>query len=201
MTRHVFSYAIGLILLLLVLPSGPRRTLPEKAFLSALPSPAGTYPAVPEALGRYEPLLRQYAAGIGWDWRLLAAIVYHESRFNSTAQSEKGATGLMQILSPRYSVDTLLIPAVNLSIGTAYLQKLENMFDAASPSDSLQFALAAYNLGDGKVKRMVAQADSAGMDPTRWEEVSRLLPRGHHTVSYVDKVMETFRQYSWQLPR
>ena len=81
------------------------------------------------------------------------------------------------------------------------MQKLERMFDAATPADSLKFALAAYNLGDGKVRRMVSQASSAGLDSTRWEEVSRLLPEGHHTSSYVDNVMETFYQYSWQLPR
>ncbi len=201
MNRHILPYFIGLVLILLFLPAGSHRTLPEKAFLSALPSQEHTPVKIPEALNRYEPLLRQYAGEIGWDWRLLAAIVYHESRFNHTAQSGKGATGLMQINSARYSEDTLLIPAVNLAIGTAYLQKLERMFDAATPTDSLKFALAAYNLGDGKVRGMVAQADSAGMDPTRWEEVSRLLPKGHHTSSYVDKVMETYYQYSRQLPR
>lgn len=202
MRRRSLPYIIiGLVLILLILPVGSRHTLSEKAFLSALPSPQRTHVKIPEALSQYEPLLRQYAEKIGWDWRLLAAIVYHESRFNHAAQSGKGATGLMQINSTRYSEDTLLIPAVNLSIGTAYLQKLERMFDAATPADSLKFALAAYNLGDGKVRRMVSQASSAGLDPTRWEEVSRLLPEGHHTSSYVDNVMETFYQYSWQLPR
>ena len=201
MKRRSLPYIIGLVLILLMFPAGSRRTLPEKAFLSDLPAPERTYVKVPEALNQYEPLLRQYAEKIGWDWRLLAAIVYHESRFNHAAQSGKGATGLMQINSPRYSEDTLLIPAVNLSIGTAYLQKLERMFPAATPSDSLKFALAAYNLGDGKMRRMVSKARSAGLDSTRWEEVSRLLPEGHHPSSYVDKVMETYYQYSWQLPR
>lgn len=201
MKRRSLPCIIGLVLILLMFPAGSRRTLPEKAFLSDLPAPERTYVKVPEALNQYEPLLRLYAEKIGWDWRLLAAIVYHESRFNHAAQSGKGATGLMQINSPRYSEDTLLIPAVNLSIGTAYLQKLEQMFPAATPSDSLKFILAAYNLGDGKMKRMVSKARSAGLDSTRWEEVSRLLPEGHHTSSYVDKVMETYYQYSWQLPR
>ena len=201
MKRHSLPYIICLVLILLILPAGSHRTLPEKAFLSALPAPERAYVKVPEALNQYEPLLREYAEKMGWDWRLLAAIVYHESRFNHAAQSGKGATGLMQINSTRYSEDTLLIPAVNLSIGTAYLQKLEQMFQAATPSDSLKFALAAYNLGDGKLRRMVSQASSSGLDSTRWEEVSRLLPEGHHTCSYVDKVMETYYQYSWQLPR
>ena len=201
MKRRSLPCIIGLVLILLMFPAGFRRTQPEKAFLSDLPAPERTYVKVPEALNQYEPLLRQYAEKIGWDWRLLAAIVYHESRFNHAAQSGKGATGLMQINSPRYSEDTLLIPAVNLSIGTAYLQKLERMFPAATPSDSLKFALAAYNLGDGEMRRMVSKARSAGLDSTRWEEVSRLLPEGHHTCSYVDKVMETYYQYSWQLPR
>ena len=132
MKQRMLPYAIGLVLILMILPVGSRRTLSEKAFLSTLPSPDRSYVKIPEALSQYEPLLRQYAEKIGWDWRLLASIVYHESRFNHTAQSGKGATGLMQINSARYSEDTLLIPAVNLSIGTAYLQKLEQMFEAAT---------------------------------------------------------------------
>ena len=191
-----------LTLVLLLLPlQGTRRTGGEEnRFLDFISTSAETA-SVPEPIAPYEELLRQSAEKLGWDWRLLASVIYHESRFNNDVQSTKGATGLMQIHSTRYSEDTLRIPAVNLSIGTNYLKMLDQMFDAAGPVDGLQFTLAAFNMGDGKMRRLIAKADSTGLDATRWEEVSTLLPKGHHTVSYVDKVLETFDQYSSSLPR
>lgn len=195
----ILATSLSLVLLLLP-PQGLWHNVSEKHFLGSIREVA-PQTAVPASIASYENLLRQYAEGIDWDWRLLAAIVYHESRFNNDAQSSKGATGLMQIHSTRYSADTLLIPAVNLSIGTAYLKKLERMFDAAGPMDSLQFALAAFNLGDGKMRRLISRADSAGLDARRWEEVATMLPQGHHTVAYVDKVLNTFDEYSRKYPR
>lgn len=203
MKRRAPFYGLGLCLVLLLPCPGKQHPYPETSFLQMTqdrPRPSSRRSAA-EAITGYEPLLRQYADSIGWDWRLLAAVIYHESRFNNDAQSGKGATGLMQINSPRYSRDTLLIPSVNLSIGTAYLRKLENMFTAATPSDSLKFALAAFNLGDGNVKRLVTRTEEAGLDATRWKDVSRMLPEGHHTVAYVDNVLETYGNYSRQFPR
>lgn len=200
MSRRSLIIAIGLMLLALLLTDAPRRNLPEKAFLSAIPIPDRGNADIPDKLEKYEPLLRQYAAEIGWDWRLLAALVYHESRFNISARSGKGAMGLMQIHSARYSSDILLNPDLNLAIGTAYLQKLEKMFEAASPADSLKFALAAYNMGDGKLRRFRTQTEMAGGNPTRWEDVSRQMPPGHHTRFYVENVLNTFHQYCLYLP-
>lgn len=202
MTRRSCIAAACLSAAVLLLPAREIRLLyPENSFLAviALQQPQSQR-SVPAAIATYETILRQSAGNIGWDWRLLASVVYHESRFENEALSAKGATGLMQIHSTRYSQDTLLIPAVNLSIGTAYLRKLENMFPASSPRDSLKFALAAFNLGDGKVKRLIAEADSAGLDSGRWDQVALMLPQGHHTVSYVDKVLKTFDDYCRELP-
>jgi len=143
----------------------------------------------------YEPLMRQYADSIGWDWRLLASVIYHESRFSNQATSHKGATGLMQINSSRYSKEHLLDPSFNLSVGTAYLKKLERMYTASSSLDTLKFALAAYNLGEGKVNKLVMDAHSAGLNAACWDSVAVLLPPGHHTVSYVRKVLDSYSLY------
>ena len=153
------------------------------------------------SISRYDNLLRQNADSIGWDWRLLAAVVYNESRFHNEATSHKGARGLMQIRSSRYSAEELANPARNLYIGSRYLRRLENMFPGATPMESKKFALAAYNLGEGKVTRLITRADTLGLDASRWDKVATLLPEGHHTVSYVTNVLDTYAYYSRLYPK
>lgn len=148
-----------------------------------------------QAISPYDHLIREAAAGIGWDWRLLAALIYHESRFHNEAQSVHGARGLMQILSERYTEEELLNPENNLSIGTRYLYRLERQYEAATPLDSIQFALAAYNLGEGKVGRLIERTRERGLDATRWSNVAQSLPEGHHTVAYVDKILDKYFEY------
>ena len=156
-----------------------------------------------QSISQYDRLLRASADSIGWDWRLLASVVYHESRFHNEATSVKGATGLMQIRSDRYSVESLLDPAKNLSVGSRYLHKLEGMFadNAADPTEAVQFALAAFNLGEGHVQKLIGKAAAAGVDTTRWSSVSTMLPPRHHTITYVNEVLDTYAYYTRIYPR
>ena len=153
------------------------------------------------SISQYDNLLRANADSIGWDWRLLAAVVYHESRFHNEATSNKGARGLMQIRSRRYTAEELSNPARNLNIGSRYLHRLESMFPAANPMESIKFALAAYNYGEGNLTRLIAKAEEQGLDATRWDKVATLLPEGHHTVAYVNNVLDTYQYYSRIYPR
>ena len=156
-----------------------------------------------QSISQYDGLLKASADSIGWDWRLLAAVVYHESRFHNEATSVKGATGLMQVRSDRYSTEALLDPAKNLSVGSRYLLKLEKMFSptAADPTETVQFVLAAFNLGEGRVQKLIGKAAAAGADTTRWSGVSSVLPAGHRTITYVDEVLDTYAYYTRIYPR
>ncbi|HKP46584.1 MAG TPA: lytic transglycosylase F [Pyrinomonadaceae bacterium] len=49
-------------------------------------------------LSEYDPLIKQYAAELNWDWRLLASQAFQESRFKPEARSWAGATGLLQLM-------------------------------------------------------------------------------------------------------
>ena len=151
-----------------------------------------------QAISAYDGIIRQKADSVGWDWRLLAAVIYHESRFHNTASSSKGAMGLMQIRSSRYTPEQLLNPSFNISVGARYLLKLQKMFsaDAADDMEARKFALAAYNLGEGKIGQYRDAAREAGLDASRWDNVATLLPAGHHTVSYVENVLDTYAYYS-----
>jgi Transglycosylase SLT domain len=94
------------------------------------------------------------------DFELLQALIATESGFDSAAVSPKGAVGLMQLMPPtaqRYGVKAdakntiekkLTDPKTNILAGTRYLRDLMLMFPG-----KLDLALAAYNAGEGAVKR------------------------------------------------
>jgi membrane-bound lytic murein transglycosylase F len=155
------------------------------------------------SISKYDNILRASADSIGWDWRLLAAVVYHESRFHNDANSSKGALGLMQIRSKRYTAEMLLNPSANIAVGSRYLKKLEGMFsdNASDPVEATKFALAAYNMGEGKVGQLIQQAQEQGLDASRWDNVKTQLPEGHHTRAYVENVLNTYAYYSKLYPR
>jgi soluble lytic murein transglycosylase-like protein len=82
---------------------------------------------------------------------LLAAVVHTESQFVPTARSNRGAVGLMQLV-PRtghwLGADNLSDPAQNIQAGAKYLRYLTDRF-----AGDQQKALAAYNAGEGNVRR------------------------------------------------
>ena len=192
MKKRALAYAAALTLLLLLIPPKSRVPFPESPEEIMAEERSG------EPLSAYDKVIKATADSLSMDWRLIAAVVYHESRFHNEAQSARGAVGLMQILSSRYSEEYLLIPANNLMVGSRYLKRLQKMYSsvAANPTEALKFALAAYNFGEGKVWRLIGQAKDAGLDAGRWDIVaSSQLPKGHHTVSYVEKVLDTYSDY------
>ena len=215
MKRPGAAYGTLLAVLLLVCPRGARRAeLPPPPEYTAVigVTPLAHFNRLDQsrhwgktadlsAISRYDNLLRAAADSIGWDWRLLSAVVYHESRFNNNARSSKGARGLMQVRSGRYTDEELANPARNIAVGSSYLQKLQSRFSVEDPAEAVKFALAAYNVGESRLSALISRADSLGLDSARWDSVATLLPQGHHTVSYVSDVLDTYAYYSRQYPR
>ena len=159
------------------------------------------------SISPYDDIVKRNAAAMGWDWRLLSAMIYHESKFINESCSDRGAVGLMQIRNDRYSVDTLLDPAVNVSIGTKYLTYLSGLFaeQGADSLECLKFALAAYNCGEGNVLKCIKTAEDLGVDPTRWDDIVSIIPEvpgfhGKQTIAYVREVLDTYNEYSEVYP-
>lgn len=46
----------------------------------------------------FDELIQESSRELGWDWRLLAALVYKESGFDTSAVSYAGAEGLLQLM-------------------------------------------------------------------------------------------------------
>jgi membrane-bound lytic murein transglycosylase MltF len=152
---------------------------------------------VAAVLGPYEEPLRRLADEYGFDWRLIAAQVYQESRFDPDARSGSGAIGLMQLL-PSTAKDMgfsdLRNVEDNLHAGIKYMAWLrENYFDEPGLPEDEQvcFVLAAYNAGVGRVRRWRKEAAAQGLDPDRWHEQVEhlaLADVGRQPVDYVDTI-------------
>lgn len=69
--------------------------------LEPAPKSVGTNALAKERLciiSPFDNLMRDISEKEGNDWRLMAAIAYHESRFTPDITSSRGACGLMQIM-------------------------------------------------------------------------------------------------------
>jgi soluble lytic murein transglycosylase len=114
---------------------------------------------------RHDDIIRQQAAEKGLDPALIAAVIYTESHFRDGQVSAAGAQGLMQLTpataryiarksgGTKFVVDDLGTPQVNISYGAYYLRYLLRRYDGNE-----DFALAAYNAGEGNVDRWIAGA-------------------------------------------
>ena len=170
-------------------------------------------------LSGYDDLLKRYAPGVGWDWRLLASQMYQESRFEPRARSWAGAMGLLQIM-PATARDLGLAdaydPESNVEAAVRYLKWLEDNYwadEIADPQERIKFILASYNAGAGHVMDARRLAEAEGGDPRVWEDVAFWLlqksdpavygrpevrhgfARGLEPVHYVSIILERYAHY------
>lgn len=123
---------------------------------------------------KYDDIFRRYAPSINWDWRMLAAQAYTESRFNPRARSFAGARGLMQIM-PRtgrsYGLRNANDPEQSVRAAVSYLDDLDRMFASRvpDPDERKKFILASYNAGQGHIFDAIRLAEKIGLDPQKWD--------------------------------
>jgi len=124
----------------------------------------------------YDALIRKYASQYQLDWRLLAAQMYQESRFDPQAKSWVGALGLMQVMpatAAGLGVGDVRQPGPGIHAGVKYMRQLVDQFDKTLPfRQRLRFALASYNAGKGHVddarrRQRAGQLRVADPDPLR----------------------------------
>ena len=168
-------------------------------------------------LSPYDDAFRESARIPVWDWRLLAAQAYQESRFDPHARSWAGAVGLMQIM-PRTARELKVDPRnAEQSVAGAcrYLRRLEDSWREEVPprAERLKFVLASYNVGLGHVQDAVRLARKNGDDAAAWENIAYWLirkskrdvyndpvvhfgfARGTEPVSYVDNILSRWDHY------
>lgn len=136
-----------------------------------------------QVIQSYGPTIRNYARKYGFDWRLVLALMRAESNFLDSAESHRGAYGLMQIMPTTQeevarvlNIEDIATPHNNIRAGLFYLSKLHRMFDEGDETDRICLALAAYNAGPGRVMDAQDIARYLKTDYTRWTAVKDALP-------------------------
>ncbi len=150
------------------------------------------------SLHRYGSIVYKYSDKYDLDWRLVFALMRHESRFSATATSYRGAFGLMQImpttqleLAGKLGVAETVSPHNNIKAGTYHLRSLYAEFGEADEESRIRLTLAAYNAGLNRILDAQEVAAYLGDDPNDWESVRAALP-------LLSKRYYTLHQIIWE---
>ncbi|HEX8517168.1 MAG TPA: transporter substrate-binding domain-containing protein [Bacteroidia bacterium] len=148
-------------------------------------------------ISQYDDLIKVYSERIGWDWRLLSALVYQESKFSPTARSWAGANGLMQLVpqtAKHYGLDTIDATAEqSLRAGTSFIIDLDKYWKKhiKDKQERIKFVLASYNAGMGHVIDARKLAEKFGKDPNVWyDNVDLMILQKSNPVIYNDPVVK-----------
>jgi membrane-bound lytic murein transglycosylase F len=143
----------------------------------------------------YDDLIKKYSEEIDWDWRLLASLIYQESRFYPEAESWAGAAGLMQLMpstAERFGVSQISDPEQNIAAGVKFIKWLDDILSdrLMDESERLKFILASYNVGLGHVLDARALARKNNKDPDVWTgSVDYFLLNKSNPEYYLDPVV------------
>ena len=146
----------------------------------------------------YQEAVHIYGEKYNIDENLIFAVIKTESGFNKDAVSNKGATGLMQLmeetakevarennieLDENNLKEELTKISININIGSKYLSDLIETYE------SIEVVLAAYNAGIGNVnswiERGIIKADGSDAQNIPFKE----------TNNYVRKVLRDYKIY------
>jgi membrane-bound lytic murein transglycosylase MltF len=140
--------------------------------------------------------------GPGYDWRLLKAQYWQESRLDPHAVSEAGAAGIAQIMPDTwsdwsgktgYAGVSHFNPVASINVGAAYMNYLMKQWYWERPElDRIALALASYNAGLGHLLNAQAEGDY----PHLYADIIKHLPDitgdddAPETIGYVHKVFK-----------
>lgn len=125
---------------------------------------------------KFDPTIRSVAKIYKLPHALLHAVITAESSYDPNAISRAGAVGLMQLMpetAKQYGVSNRRDPRQNIYGGSRYLRYLLKLFN-----NNLVLALAAYNAGEGTVKKY-----------------GNKIPPYKETQNYVNKVIKYYKKY------
>ena len=169
-------------------------------------------------LPRFRQWFEEAAQETGFDWRLLAAIAYQESKWDPLARSHQGAEGVMMLTAVTASamgVTDRTDARANILAGARYLAEVRNKIPERIPEpDRTWLAVASYNVGFGHLEdaRIITQIH--GKNPDSWLDVREHLPllaqerwytrgkrgyaRGWEPVQFVDRIQRYLTLLEWQ---
>lgn len=170
-------------------------------------------------ISKYDDLIKKYAKEIDWDWRLLASLIYQESRFDPNVVSWAGAFGLMQLMpvtADRFGASPASSTEVQIAAGVKFIKYLDDRFRnrITDENERILFILASYNAGPGHIFDAQRLAEKNGKDSSVWfgnvdtflllksnpqyyhdPVVKHGYSRGIESYNFVKQIMERYEHY------
>jgi len=173
-----------------------------------------------DKISPYDQFIKTFSKDIHWDWRLLASLIYQESKFNPQAESWSGAFGLMQMMpetAEKYGISDTSAPQDQIYAGVKYLEQIDRQLKDLVP-DSIErrkFVMASYNVGLAHVLDAQRLAKKYHKNPQIWDDnvayflLNKSKPeyyqdsvsyygycRGSEPFKYVNSIYSRFQDYT-----
>ena len=153
------------------------------------------------------PFFKKFADIYDFDWLMLAALAYQESRIDQEKRSHVGAIGVMQMLPTTASDKNVNIAGIdevgpNIHAGTKYLRfMIDRYYDEPGIDvfNRMLLAFASYNAGPGKISELRKEAKRMNLDPNVWfnnVEIVAAKRIGRETVQYVSNILKYYIAYT-----
>ena len=190
--KTVYFIAISLITAIFTVSIPPMTSIEHIEPAESLDAEENLEPVF--CISPYDSLFRVYADTVGWDWKMLAAVAYVESKFDTAAVSAVGAQGLMQMM-PR-TARAMGVPegmgsdpAESVRAAARYFAYLSRLFHRVPDGERINFVLASYNAGFGHIHDAMRLANKYGKNRYVWDDnVETYLRLKNDSIYYTDSL-------------
>jgi membrane-bound lytic murein transglycosylase MltF len=149
---------------------------------------------------------RRYADQYGFDFLMMVAQGYQESRLDQSLVSHRGAVGIMQLLPSTAADKSVGIPDIhvaeqNVHAGIKYMRWIRETYfndDDVDDVNKTLFSFASYNAGPNRIRRLRNKTAERGLDPNVWfnnVEIIAAEEIGRETVQYVSNIYKYYAVY------
>lgn len=197
--REKIAYIAGVAIatVLFTVSTKPKLTIADASVSSDTAVVVDTVPIF--RVSAYDSIFRAYADTIGWDWKMLAAVAYVESKFDTAAVSSVGARGLMQIMPQ--TARAMGVPEgmehdpdESVRAAAAYFEYLSYLFRRVPEGERINFVLASYNAGFGHIQDAMRLASKYGKNRYVWNDnVESYLRLKNDSVYFTDSLCRNGR--------
>lgn len=154
--------------------------------------------------------IKLYAEKYDFDWLMIAAVGFQESKLDQSMVSPVGAIGVMQLMSStakdrNVDIDDIHELENNIHAGVKYLNFLHDRYftdPQISQMDQWLLTFASYNAGPARVRSLRKLTTEMGLDPNVWfgnVEMAAAKVIGRETVQYVSNIYKYYIAYSKSL--
>ncbi len=166
-----------------------------------------------EKFKRLVEIFRKHGKTYSFDYLMLMAQGYQESKLDQSVRSPRGAVGIMQLLPATAKDKSVGIEGIdkdedrNVEAGSKYMRYLMDTYidePGVNQKDRQLLAFAACNAGPGNLNKFRQKATEMGLNPNVWfgnVENSAAAIVGRETVQYVSNIYKYYVAYSMLVER